>query len=331
MGLTHASDSIRGSEMGPLEGIKILDFTQAHAGSLATMLLADFGAEVIKIERAGVGDLARYWEPIKNDESGYFAFLNRNKKSISLDANSAEGKEIIFTLVKEVDVVCENFKYGSMERLGFAYETFKNINPKIIYASLNGFGQTGVMKNTIGLDLQLQAMSGIMAETGKDAGIPIKIGAALGDHISGIYMALAVNLALINMKKNGVGQRIDISILDSLCSIFEEHVILEKSVEEISGDKDTSVSKVCTVSEAMTSVQLLSRDMLHSSKTCNLDEVKFPGIPIKLEKTAGEIRFRAPIRGEHTKYYLERIGYETDDIESLVTNGIIECAEGERV
>lgn len=211
--------------MKPLEGIKVLDFTQAHAGSLTTMILADFGAEVIKIERAGVGDLARYWEPLKNNKSGYYAFLNRNKKSIGLNAYSEEGKEIIYKLVEEVDVVCENFKFGSMKRMGFDYETLKRINPGIIYASLNGFGQTGTMKDSIGLDLQLQAMSGIMDRTGFRNGPPTRAGAALGDHLSGTYMALAINIALINKKRTGVGQRIDIAILDSLCSILEENPV----------------------------------------------------------------------------------------------------------
>ena len=172
--------------MKPLTGVKIVDFTQAHAGSAATMLLSDFGAEVIKIERKGVGDLARYWEPIENGQSGYYVYLNRGKKSVSINASTPEGREILFRLIKEADVVCENFKYGSMERMGLSYETIKKVNPSIIYASLNGFGQYGIMKNAIGLDLQLQAMSGMMDRTGFAEGTPVKAGAALGDHVSGL-------------------------------------------------------------------------------------------------------------------------------------------------
>lgn len=207
--------------MKPLEGIKVVDFTQAHAGSLTTMLLADFGAEVIKIERAGVGDLARYWEPMRNGNSAYYTYLNRGKKSISINASSDEGREIIFKLIAEADVVCENFKLGSMERMGLSYEEIKKVNPNIIYASLNGFGQTGPMKNVIGLDLQLQAMSGLMDRTGFPDGAPTKVGAAMGDQLSGTYMALAINLALVHKKKTGQGQKIDIAILDSLFSILE--------------------------------------------------------------------------------------------------------------
>lgn len=208
--------------MKPLNGIKVIDFTQAHAGSLATMILADYGAEVIKIERAGVGDLARYWEPMVGEDSGYYAFLNRNKKSMSVNAFEKEGKEIIYRLIKDADVVCENFKLGSMERLGFDYETLKAINPEIIYASLNGFGQTGEMKDKIGLDIHLQAMSGIMDRTGFQDGPPTRVGAAFGDHLSGMYMAAAVNLAIISKIKTGKGQKVDIAILDSLFSVLEE-------------------------------------------------------------------------------------------------------------
>ncbi len=207
--------------MKPLNGVKIVDFTQAHAGSLATMLLADFGAEVIKIERAGVGDLARYWAPLKGDESAYYVHLNRGKKSISINASTEEGKEILLKLIKDADVVTENFKYGSMERMGLNYEELLKVNPKIIYAALNGFGQTGPMKNAIGLDLQLQAMSGLMDRIGFPDGPPTKVGAAMGDQLSGTYMAAAINLALIHREKTGEGQMIDIAILDSLFSILE--------------------------------------------------------------------------------------------------------------
>lgn len=204
-----------------LEGIKVVDFTQAHAGSLCTMLLADFGAEVIKVERPGVGDLARYWAPFKNDSSGYYAFLNRGKKSISVNGGTDEGRKILLDLIRDADIVTENFKYGSMERMGLSYDAIRAVNPEIIYASLNGYGQTGPMKKTIGLDLQLQAGSGLMDRTGFPDGAPTKAGPAVGDHLSGTYMATAIMLALINKKKTGKGQKIDIAILDCLFSILE--------------------------------------------------------------------------------------------------------------
>ncbi len=231
--------------MKPLTGVKVIDFTQAHAGSLCTMLLADFGAEVIKIERPGVGDLARYWFPFKNDSSGYYAYLNRNKKSIGVNGGTKEGKKILLDLIKDADVVCENFKYGSMERMGLSYEAIKEINPEIIYASLNGYGQTGPMKETIGLDLQLQAGSGFMDRTGFPDGPPTKAGPAMGDQLSGTYMATAVMMALIHKKKTGKGQKIDIAILDSLFSILEAAPItycMTGSVPERVGNSYPSIS-----------------------------------------------------------------------------------------
>lgn len=209
--------------MKPLEGIKVVDFTQAHAGSLCTMLLADFGAEVIKIERPGVGDLARYWTPFKNDSSGYYAYLNRGKKSLGINGGTEEGRKILLDLIKDADVVCENFKYGSMERMGLGYNVIKEANPNIIYASLNGYGQSGPLKETIGLDLQLQAGSGLMDRTGFADGVPTKGGPAMGDQLSGTYMANAIMLALIAKEKTGEGQKIDIAIYDCLFSILEGH------------------------------------------------------------------------------------------------------------
>lgn len=208
-----------------LEGIKVVDFTQAHAGSLCTMILADHGAEVIKIERPGVGDLARYWGPFKNDYSGYYAYLNRGKKSISVNGGTEEGRQILLDLIKDADVVTENFKYGSMERMGLSYDVLKEINPNLIYASLNGYGQTGPLKEQVGLDLQLQAGSGLMDRTGFPDGAPTKGGPAMGDHLSGTYMANAIMLALIEREKTGKGQAVDIAIYDSLYSVLEGNPI----------------------------------------------------------------------------------------------------------
>lgn len=231
--------------MKPLTGVKVVDFTQAHAGSLCTMLLADFGAEVIKIERPGVGDLARYWSPFKNGSSGYYAYLNRGKKSIGINGGTEEGRKILLDLIKDADVVTENFKYGSMERMGLSYEKIKEVNPEIIYASLNGYGQTGPMKQTIGLDLQLQAGSGLMDRTGFADGAPTKAGPAMGDQLSGTYMATAIMLALIAKKKTGKGQKIDIAILDCLFSILEAAPItycMTGSVPERVGNSYPSIS-----------------------------------------------------------------------------------------
>jgi len=204
-----------------LSGIKIIDLTQAHAGSLCTMLLADFGAEIIKIERPGVGDLCRHWPPFKGKHSAYYSFLNRGKKSITINARSEEGKDIIKKLVSQADVVCENFKVGNMDRLGLGYEELKKVNPRLIYGSISGFGITGPIKDIPAYDLMLQAMSGMADLTGAKGGVPTKVGPAIGDHFSGVYLAMAICLALIYREKTGNGQRAEISILDTLFSALE--------------------------------------------------------------------------------------------------------------
>lgn len=208
--------------MGPLKGIKVVDFTLAHAGSMTALLLADYGAEVIKIEKTKTGELARTWAPFdEKGNSGYFAYLNRGKKDICIDCRKPEGKEAIEKLIAEADVVTENFKLGSMERMGLGYEELKKINPKLIYASLNGFGQTGPRKNVIGLDLHLQSMSGLIDSTGYRDKAPARVGAALSDQISGVYMALAIVIALLDADKTGKGQQVDIGILDCVFSMIE--------------------------------------------------------------------------------------------------------------
>ena len=392
--------------MKPLEGVRIIDFTQAHAGSAATMLLSDFGAEVIKIERKGVGDLARYWEPIVNQQSGYYVYLNRGKKSISMNANTPEGKEILARLIKDADVVCENFKYGSMERMGLSYEVIKEINPSIIYASLNGFGQYGRMKNAIGLDLQLQAMSGMMDRTGFAEGSPVKAGAALGDHVSGLYLALAINLALIHRKATGEGQTVDIAILDALFSVLEtaqvcyemtgsvsersgnsvaffapydayavkdgyvvigvstqkqweklclaleadyllekypnnmarweeaqqlkadlEQILHEKTkiqVETLLQEAGVAAGAVRTPEEAMTFAPIIERHMVAAVSDEKLGKVQMPGTVIKMDRTPGGFTNSAPALGEHTKHYLEQIGYSEAEIQNLLERGIME-------
>jgi len=185
------------------------------------MLLADFGAEIIKVERPVVGDLCRHWPPFKNGHSAYFSFLNRGKKSITIDARTEEGKSIIKKLVSKADVVCENFKVGNMERLGLGYDELVKINPRLIYGSISGFGITGPCKDIAAYDLMLQAMSGLAHITGNREGPPTKVGPAIGDHFSGVYLAISICIALIHRERTGEGQRAEISILDTLFTVLD--------------------------------------------------------------------------------------------------------------
>lgn len=209
----------------PLEGIRVLDLTQAYSGPFCTMNLADHGAEVIKIERPNVGDQTRGWGPMENDYSGYYAYINRNKKGVTLNLQSEEGKKIFTELVKTADVVCENYKVGVLDKLGFSYEVLKEINPRIIYGSISGFGLTGDLAQRPCYDIVAQAMSGMMSVTGFADGPPCKIGPSVGDNYSGAYLCMGILMALYEREKTGVGRRIDVGMVDTLFSVMENFVV----------------------------------------------------------------------------------------------------------
>lgn len=211
--------------IGALNGIKIIDFTRVLAGPFCTMNLADMGAEVIKIEHPEFGDDSRIFGPFINGESSYFIYVNRGKKSITLDLKNPIAKEIVFDLIREADVVIENFKPGVMEKLGFGYEKLREINSGIIYCSISGFGQYSPYKFRPAYDLVAQAMGGIMSITGFPDNPPARVGSSLGDISAGLYAAFGITTALIHKLKTGEGQYIDISMLDSVFSFLESNVV----------------------------------------------------------------------------------------------------------
>ncbi len=200
----------------PLEGIKVLDLSRALAGPYCTMMLADMGAEVIKVEMPGRGDDSRSWgPPFLNGESAYFMSVNRNKKSITLNLKHEKAIEIVHTLIKQSDILLENFRPGTMEKLGLEYDKVKEVNPKIIYCSISAFGQDGPYRLLPGMDQVLQGMGGLMSITGEPEGPPIKVGVAVADIAGGMFAAYAIMIALYYREKTGKGQRIDDSLLDN--------------------------------------------------------------------------------------------------------------------
>ena len=212
--------------MKPLEGITVLDFTQAFSGPYCAMNLGDYGARVIKVERVEDGDQSREWGPYAdNGNSGYFALYNRNKESIAIDLSHSEGKAIIRKLYAESDVVLENFKYGTMDKLGLGYETAKEINPEIIFASITGFGQTGPLKKNTAYDNVIECMCGYMEITGYPVGPPLRSGASVGDSYTGITMFLAIVLACYDKKLTGRGRRLDVAMLDTMFAAVEEAIL----------------------------------------------------------------------------------------------------------
>lgn len=208
-----------------LAGVKVIDFTRVYAGPYCTMILADLGAEVIKIEKQGTGDDTHDFQPVKDGESGYFTYLNRNKKSLSLNLKAKESIEIVKELAKWADIVVENFSPGVVDRLGVGYKDLKAVNPRIIYGSISGFGQSGPYMNKPAYDLVCQAMGGYMNITGEAAGKPFKLGSSIADAISGVHMAYALMAALYYREKTGVGQFVDVAMMDTVFATLENFVV----------------------------------------------------------------------------------------------------------
>lgn len=197
-----------------LEDIKILDLSRVFAGPHGSMILGDLGAEVIRVEAPQSTDSIREWWPFYQSESTYYISANRNKKSMTLNLKKEEGKEIFLNLVKKSDVLLENFKTGTMERLGLSYEDVKKVNPSIIMCSVTGYGQTGPFKKEPGYDPVLQAVGGVMEVTGSPEGNPMRVGLPIVDILSSLYVAISILSAIRYRDKSGEGQFIDISLLD---------------------------------------------------------------------------------------------------------------------
>lgn len=204
-----------------LSGIRVLDLTRVVSGPYATMQLGDLGAEIIKIEEPTNGDDSRaFGPPFIGGESAYFLSVNRNKHSVAIDLKSPSGKELLLSLVEVADVVVENFRPGTMERLGLGYEALKGRNASLIYCSITGFGSTGPDAQRPGYDLILQGESGIMDITGEPDGQPTKVGTSIGDMIAGLYAAQGILAALFKRQKTGEGHSIHVSMLDALASLL---------------------------------------------------------------------------------------------------------------
>ena len=206
---------------GPLEGVRILDLTWVLAGPFASMVLCDLGADVIKVERPPIGDVARMTAPLVNGESCYFLSVNRGKRSIAIDLKNEAGRDLFLRLVKRVDVVMENFTPGTMEALGLGYDVLSQCNPRLIYAATSGFGQTGPDRLRPALDIIAQGMGGIMSITGEPGGPPVRPGTSLGDIAAGLFTAIGVLAALHERERSGRGQMIDVAMLDCQISILE--------------------------------------------------------------------------------------------------------------
>lgn len=218
--MTSGSDS-PATQPSPLDGTTVVDLTRVLSGPYCTMLLADMGARVIKIEHPGKGDDTRAWgPPFIEGESAYFLSVNRNKQSLSLDFKRAEGRALLDGLLAQADVLVENFRPGTLERMGLGYAQLAEQYPRLIYASVSGFGQSGPARERPGYDAVVQAESGLMSITGAADGPPFRLGVAITDIVAGMFAAQGILLALLARERSGRGQLVDIGMLDGATALL---------------------------------------------------------------------------------------------------------------
>jgi crotonobetainyl-CoA:carnitine CoA-transferase CaiB-like acyl-CoA transferase len=221
---------------GPLSNIRVLDLTRVLAGPWATQMLADFGAEVIKIEKPGEGDDTRGWGPPfltnpdgSRGDAAYFVSANRGKSSVCIDMAQAEGQALIRALAGQADVVIENFKVGGLRKYGLDYESLKAVNPRLIYCSITGFGQNGPYAQRAGYDFMIQGMAGIMSITGQPDGQPgaepMKVGVAFADIFTGLHAVIGITSALYHRERTGTGQHLDLALLDSQVAVLANQAL----------------------------------------------------------------------------------------------------------
>ncbi|QMW24502.1 CoA transferase [Sandaracinobacteroides saxicola] len=209
---------------GPLSGVMVLDLSRVLAGPYATMMLAELGARVVKVEAPGVGDDSRQIGPFKEGESAYFASINRGKESIALDLKAAGDRVIFEALLARADVLVENFRPGVMARLGYGWEVLRARHPRLVYAAASGFGQTGPEAARPAYDMIVQAMGGVMSVTGHEGGPPTRVGTSIGDITAGLFTVIGVQAALWHRERTGVGQLVDVAMLDCQIAILENAI-----------------------------------------------------------------------------------------------------------
>ncbi|MDE0636407.1 MAG: CaiB/BaiF CoA-transferase family protein [Candidatus Poribacteria bacterium] len=218
---------------GPLDGIKVLDLTRVLAGPYTTMILSDLGAEVIKIEQPGVGDESRNFGPFKNGFSLYFMSVNRGKRSITLDLKSERGKTIFKQLVKQSDILVENFRPCTMKKLGLDYGKLASEQPSLIYAACSGFGQTGPLAKQGAYDMIIQGMGGIISITGEPDGPPVRVGTSISDITAALFTTIGILSALHHRNQTGKGQLVDVAMLDSLVAVLENAIVRYFATDEV--------------------------------------------------------------------------------------------------
>ncbi len=223
------------TKTGPLDGFLVVDLSRVLAGPYCTMVLADLGARVIKVEVPGTGDDARQFGPFANGKSAYFMSLNRGKKSIALDLKDADNRKIFEALVNKADVLVENYRPGTMAKLGYGWETLRLLNPRLIYAAISGFGHSGPYSQRAAYDMVVQGMGGIMSVTGYPDSGPTRVGTSIGDITAGLFGVAGILAALIDRQRTGEGMMVDVGMLDCQVAILENAIGRYLAAGEIPG------------------------------------------------------------------------------------------------
>jgi crotonobetainyl-CoA:carnitine CoA-transferase CaiB-like acyl-CoA transferase len=231
-----------------LDGIRVIDLSRVIAGPWCGALLADLGADVIKVEDTGSGDESRTWPPHKDGESAAYLLFNRNKRGMTLDLKAPEGAEVIKALVRRADVLVENFRTGTMEGFGLGYEALAEINPRLIYCSVSAFGRSGPRKDSAGYEALLQAFSGIMSITGEPGGPPVRSAVSFLDLTTGVLCTLGVCAAIMQRERTGLGQRVDGSLLETAVSLLAYHAEGYLLAGSVRRSRPTATSSAATAS-----------------------------------------------------------------------------------
>jgi crotonobetainyl-CoA:carnitine CoA-transferase CaiB-like acyl-CoA transferase len=282
-----------GHEVDALLGIRVVDMSRVLAGPFCGMLLADMGAEVIKLEVPGRGDDSREFPPFKGGESLYYINLNRGKKSLTLNLKHADGKRLFLELVKRCDVLVENFSPGTMERLGLSYPELQAVNPRLIYAAISGFGQTGPYRNRPGYDIIGQAMGGLLSITGWPDSPPTRSGTAIGDILSSLFATIGIMSALNIRERTGRGQMVDVSLVDSVYAALEnipQKYFVEGLVPQRIGNRyefiypyDTFMTRNGWVVIAVANDQIWSRFLETTGLTALRDDPRFQSNKLRVD------------------------------------------------
>jgi len=299
---------------GPLslDGIRVIDLSRVIAGPWCGALLADLGADVIKVEDTGPGDESRTWPPHKDGEAAAYLLFNRNKRGIALDLKTPEAVEVVKRLVTGADVLVENFRTGTMESFGLGYDVLAAINPRLIYCSVSAFGRTGPRKDSPGYEALMQAFSGIMSITGEPGGQPVRAGVSFLDLTTGILCALGISNAIIQRQRTGLGQRVDGSLLETAVSLLAFHAegyLLTGAMPRALGSGHPSLSPYrnfkCRDGQWIFIAAANDRFWLKLAKALGLTEL---AVDPRFEKNQGRVANRAELEGilERTIGTLER-------------------------